>query len=290
MIVKNKINTVVIMAMFVAIIGAISLVISYFWGGMNVVIGGIVFAVLYTLLQYFLASKIAVLSTGAKQIQKSDNPRLFGIVQKLSRKAQLPMPKVYIIDDPAPNAFATGRNPKTALVCATTGLMDIMNDDELEAVMAHEMSHVKNYDIRVSMIAFGLASVVGVLSNIAGQTIINDGRRDGEGNGGFQMILGVLVIILAPILALVIQMAVSRSREFLADASAAKIMGRPDNMISALKQLRKHSKPMQKQDSATAMLFISNPLRKGGAVARLFSTHPPLEERIVALEDSKHGF
>ncbi|MDR2336802.1 MAG: M48 family metalloprotease [Candidatus Nomurabacteria bacterium] len=285
---KNKLNTVLIMALFVIIIGAISLIISYFWGGMNVAIGGIVFATLYALLQYFLASKIAVLSTGAKEIQKSDNPRLYEIVQKLSQKADLPMPKVYMITDPAPNAFATGRSPKDALVCATTGLLDIMNDDELEAVMAHEMSHVKNYDIRVAMIAFGLASVVGVLSNIAGQTIINNGRRNE--NGGLQVVLGVLVIILAPILALIIQMAVSRSREFLADASASEIMGRPDNMISALQQLRKHNKPMQKQDSATAMLFISNPLKKGGIVARLFSTHPPLEERIMALEDAQHEF
>jgi heat shock protein HtpX len=284
---KNKLKTMLIMALFVVIIGAISLLISYFWGGINVAIGGITFAVLYALFQYFMAGKIAVMSTGAKEIQKSDNPRLYNIVTKLSRKADLPMPKVYMITDPAPNAFATGRSPKDALVCATTGLLDIMNDEELEAVMAHEISHVKNYDIRVAMIAFGLASVIGVLSNIAGQAVINNRRSE---NGGPQMVLGILLIITAPILAMIIQMAVSRSREFLADASAAKIMGQPDPMISALHQLRSHSKPLQKQDSATAMLFISNPLKKGGIVAKLFSTHPPLEERIIALEETRNEF
>ncbi len=284
----NKRNTILIMVVFVALISALGFVVSYFFGNTSITLWVMAGALIYALIQYFAAGKLAVAMTGAQEIQKSDNPRLYRTVENLSITLGMPMPKVYLINDPAPNAFATGRNPQNAIVAATTGLIDIMDDRELAAVMAHEMGHVQNYDIRVSMIAFGLVSAIGVLSDIVLHTLFIGGRREGNSNPWI-LIVGVVVIILAPIIAAVVQMAISRQREFLADATGAMTTRDSDGMASALGKLRDYGRPMQKQNSATAQLFISNPL-KPGFFARLFSSHPPLEDRIKRLTENADKF
>ena len=284
----NKRNTVLIMAAFIGLIGGIGYLVSLYYGQTSItywVVGG---AAIYALIQYFAASKLAVMATGAQEIEKRDNPRLYRIVENLSITNGMPMPKVYIMDDPAPNAFATGRNPQHAIVAATTGLMDIMNDRELEAVMAHEMGHVKNYDIRVSMIAFGLVSAIGILSDIAMRMLFFSDNRDRNINP-VVLIVGIVLVILAPIMAALIQMAISRQREYLADATGAMTTRDPEGLASALGKLKDHSQPMQHQSTSTAHLFFSNPL-KPGTLATLFSTHPPLDERIKRLQENKGKF
>lgn len=286
----NKRNTVLIMALFVGIIGAIGWAVAYTQGDVSVAYGVIVAAGIYAILQYFIASRLAMSMTGAREIEKRDNPRLYRMVENLAITSGMPMPKVYIIDDPAPNAFATGRDPKNAIVGATTGLMDIMNDRELEAVMAHEMSHVRNYDIRVSMIAFGLVSAIGLLSDIAIRMLFfGGGGRRNNNTHPIILIVGVVVIILAPLIAMLIQFAVSRQREYLADASGSLLTRDPEGMASALGKLQQYGRPMQRQSSATAHMFLNNPL-KSGFISKLFSTHPPLEDRIARLEKSGSSF
>jgi heat shock protein HtpX len=199
------------------------------------------------------------------------------------------MPKVYIIDDPAPNAFATGRNPQHAIVAATTGIIEVMSDRELEAVMAHEISHVRNYDIRVSMIAFGLVSAIGILSDIALRMMFfGDNRRDSNANPVL-MIIGIVLIILAPIIALLIQMAISRQREYLADASGVLATRDSEGLADALEKLKQYGRPMQRQNTASAHLFFSNPL-KPGFLSNIFSTHPPLDDRIARLRSNANKF
>lgn len=284
----NKRNTVIIMAAFIGIVGAIGWAIGAVNGNTYItpyVVGG---AFIYALFQYFMASKLAVMSTGAREIQKSDNPRMYRMVENLAITEGMPMPKVYIIDDPAPNAFATGRDPKHALIAATTGLLDIMDDKELEGVLAHELAHVKNYDIRVSMIAFGLVSAVGLLSDIALRMIFY-GSGDNRNVHPIMLLVGIVVIILAPITAVLIQMAISRQREYLADATGAMTTRYPEGLASALEKLRDHSRPMQRQNTSTAHLFFSNPL-KSGFLSNILSTHPPLEKRIERLRGNAEKF
>lgn len=286
----NKRNTVLIMAVFVGIIGAVGWVFGYLEGNTSIAYGVIIVAAVYALVQYFLAAKLAVAATGAEEIEKRDNPRLYRVVENLSIASGMPMPKVYIIHDAAPNAFATGRDPNHAVVGATTGLLDIMNDRELEAVMAHEMSHVRNYDIRVSMIAFGLVSAIGILSDIALRMFFfSDNRRENNNSNPIILIVGVVLIALAPVMAMLIQFAVSRQREYLADASGSLLTRDSEGMASALEKLGQYGRPMQKQSSSTAHLFLVNPL-KSGFISKLFSTHPPLEERIARLKKAGSTF
>lgn len=284
----NKRNTVLIMALFVGLISAIGWAVSYMYGNTSItyfVIGGVA---IYTLVQYFIADKLSIAMTGARQIEKKDNPRFYRVVENLAITTGMPTPKIFIIDDPAPNAFATGRDPRHAIVAATSGLIDIMNDSELEAVMAHEMGHVQNYDIRVSMITFGLVSAIGLLTDIILRMFIF-GDRDNNDNSPTGMIIGIVVIILAPIIAAVIQLAVSRQREYLADATSAMTTRNPDAMVSALEKLQKQAKPMVRQSSSSAHLFFINPL-KPGFMNKLFSTHPPLEDRIARLQNNVGKF
>lgn len=284
----NKRNTILIMVVFVALISAVGFIVSYFYGDASISLWVVIGAALYALIQYFAAGSLAVAMTGAKQIEKKDDPRLYRIVENLSITLGLPMPKVYIIHDAAPNAFATGRDPKHAVVAATTGLMEIMNDRELTAVMAHEMGHVQNYDIRVSMIAFGLVSAIGILSDVVLRMFIFGDRRQSNANPVI-LIIGLIVIILAPIIAAIVQMAISRQREYLADATGALTTRDSEGMASALGKLKTYGKPMHKQQSATAQLFISNPLSPG-FFANLFSSHPPLDERIKRLQNNADKF
>ncbi len=286
---ENKRRTVFIMIGFVILIVAIAGVFAYFYKDFWIAVWTLIIAILYAVFQYYCASALAVAMTGAREISKKDNPRFYNIVENLSITTGLPTPKVYLIDDKAPNAFASGRDPKHALVAATTGLLDIMDDKELTAVMAHEMSHVKNYDIRVSMIVFGLVCVVGLISDLAFRMMFyGNRRRNNEGSPvGYMLIL--FVAILSPIVAAVAQMAVSRQREYLADASAVNITRYPEGMISALKKLQNHSQPMRSQNIATEAMYINNPLRKG-FFSNLLSSHPPIEKRIERLENGKKNF
>jgi len=286
----NKRNTVFIMAVFVGLVGAVGWAISYMYGDRSIAIWVIVVAAIYALIQYFAAAKLATMMTGAKEIEKKDNPRLYRIVENLTITTGMPMPKVYLIDDPAPNAFATGRDPAHAIVAATTGILDVMSDRELEAVMAHEISHVRNYDIRVSMIAFGLVSAIGLLSDIAMHMMFFGGGDDRDNNNNpLAMIVGIALIILAPIIAAMVQLAISRQREYLADASGVMATRDTEGLVSALGKLQQHGRPMQHQNTATAHLFLNNPL-KPGFFGNLFSTHPPLEERIARLQHNATKF
>lgn len=285
----NKRNTVLIMAAFVGLIGAIGYVVSLYFGNTSITLWVIAGAAIYALIQYFAASKLAVMTTGAKEIEKRDNPRLYRIVENLAITTGMPMPKVYMIDDPAPNAFATGRDPKHAVVAATTGIMDIMDDRELEAVMAHEMGHVQNYDIRVSMIAFGLVSAIGILSDFVTHMFFFGGNNDNRNINPVMVVVGIVIVILAPIMAALIQSAISRQREYLADATGAMTTRDSEALASALEKLGTAGRPMRRQSTSTAHLFFSNPL-KSGTVASLFSTHPPLQERIARLRNNATKF
>lgn len=285
----NKRNTFLIMVVFVGLISAIGWVISYFYGNTDITYFVIIGAVFYALLQYYIADKLSVAMTGAEHIKKRDNPRFYRIVENLAITTGMPMPELYIINDPAPNAFATGRDPRHAIVAATTGLIDIMNDSELESVMAHEMGHVKNYDIRVSMIAFGLVSAIGLITDIVLRMLIFGDRRDNDNNSPVLMVVGVIALILAPIIAVIVQMAISRQREFLADATSAMTTRNPESLATAFEKLQKQGRPMQRQNTASAHLFISDPL-KPGFLSKLFSTHPPLSERIKRLRDNANKF
>ena len=282
----NKRNTILIMAAFIGLIAGIGYAISAVYGEPFITLWVLIGVSIYALIQYFAAAKLATSMTGAKQIEKRDNPRLYRIVENLSITLGMPMPKVYVIHDPAPNAFATGRDPKHAIVAATTGLMDIMDDNKLEAVMAHEMGHVQNYDIRVSMIAFGLVSAVAILSDIVLRMFIFGDNRNAHPAA---IIVGIIVIVLAPIIATMIQLAVSRQREYLADASGAMTTRDSESLARALEKLQSYGQPMKRQNSATAHLFFSNPL-KGGGLSKLFSTHPPLEERVNRLRKNASKF
>ena len=280
---SNKRKSVIIMALFVGFVAAMAWLFGAYNGDTSItpfIIGG---ALIYTLISYFAGAKMAIALNGAKEIQKKDNPRLWRTVENLAITEGMPMPKVYIIDDPAPNAFATGRDPNHAIVCATTGLLDMMSDHELEGVMAHELGHVKNYDIRVSLIAFALVSIVSILADMMWR-ISWRANDDDNNTSPIVMILGVVAIILAPVVAAMIQMAISRRREYLADATGALTTRYPEGLASALEKIGAHGSSLKRQNPSTAHLFFANPL-KGKSIATLFSTHPPIEDRVNKLRE-----
>lgn len=284
---ENKRNTVLIFLGFIALISIIGGGFAYIYDDPSIMIMSTIVALIYAAIQYFFSTQLAIMMTGAKKANRRDNRRLYNIVENLTITAGLPMPEVYIIDDPAPNAFATGRDPDHAVVAATTGLIDIMDDKELTAVMAHELSHVKNYDIRVSAIAFALVCVIGFLSDI-GFRMMRYSRKNDKENSPVGLFMIIFTAIFAPLAASIAQMAVSREREYLADISAVEITRYPEGMISALKKLEEHSRPMARQNAATEAMFINSPLRK--QAVNLFSTHPPIEKRIERLEHAKYSF
>ncbi len=274
------------MATFVGFVAAVAYIAGRLAGGQSFAPFAIIAALLYTVISYFASSKLALSLNGAHEVTKREEPRLYKTVENLAITEGLPMPKVYVIEDPAPNACAMGRNPNVAVVCATRGLLDIMDDSELQGVIAHELGHVKNYDIRVSMVAFALVSVIGIISDIILRMWFWGGLRDEEDNNSGNaifMAIGFVVIILSPIIAALIQLAISRRREYLADASGALTTRYPEGLISALKKLEQTGSLMQKQSTSTAHLFFANPL-KGKSLASLFSTHPPIADRIQRLQ------
>lgn len=276
----NKRKTVFIMIGFVLFTALIVYVLDQMLGGsMAVFYGGLIGALIYVLITYYSGSKMALSLNRAKEIQKKDNPRLWRIVENLAITNGMPMPKVYIIDDPAMNAFATGRDPRHASVAATTGILDVLDDSELQGVMAHELGHVKNYDIRVSMVAFALTVVISLLADIILRlTIFSD--RDDTPPAAY--LAGIAAAILAPLVATMIQMAISRQREYLADATGALTTRYPEALASALEKISQNSSTMKHQNTSTAHLFFANPLKKN-ALSGLFSTHPPIEDRIARL-------
>jgi heat shock protein HtpX len=285
----NKRNTVIIIGLFVALLAGISLWWGYTSGNGSSAIMIVGFVLLYTVFQYYVAGSLAVAMSGAQEIQKSDNPRLWRIVENLAITEGMPMPRVYIIPDDAPNAFATGRDPKHAIVAATTGLLAIMDDKELEGVMAHELGHVKNYDIRVSTIVFGLVSAIGVLADMAirASFFAGSGRRDNRDDGGLGIALlaiGIVASIVAFLIGPLVSAAVSRQREYLADATGAHTTRYPEGLASALEKLAQYGRPLRRASSSMAHMYISDPI-KPGLTERLFSTHPPLPARIKRLRE-----
>ena len=278
----NKRNTVLIMGVFLLIITGLGWVFSEVYGSTGIFWGALVGGAIYALIQYFAAAKLALAINGAKEIQKRDNPRLYRTVENLTIATGMLMPKIYVIDDPAPNAFATGRDPQHAYVAATTGLLDIMDDNELEGVMAHELGHVQNYDIRVMMIVFGLVSAIGLIADMF-LRMMWFGNNDNRPSNPIMIVLGIAAALLAPLVAILVQAAISRQREYLADATGAQVTRYPDGLASALEKLQQHGSALKRQNSSTAHLFFANPLK--GGLTNLFSTHPPLEERIARLRD-----
>ncbi len=282
---QNKRNTIIIMVVFVAIITLIGWLFAWLCNNPILLIVFFVISLGYALFQYFVADKLAISAAGAKQIERADNERYYRIVEQLVLEANIPQPKVYLINDDAPNAFATGRDPNHSCIAVTTGLLEIMEDNELKAVIGHELSHIKNYDIRVSMIVFGLVCMVGFMSDFGLRVLFYSDRKE-EDNSPIGALIALIVLALSPIVATIVQMGISRQREYLADASSASLTGGPDDMISALRKLDTHTRPMRQQNVATEAMYISNPLRKS-TISKLFSTHPPLESRIERLENAK---
>jgi heat shock protein HtpX len=254
-------------------------------GGKSGMLFAFVMALAMNFFSYWFSDKIVLKMYGAREIGEHDSPAFYGMVRRLALQAGLPMPRVYIIPSESPNAFATGRNPEHAAVAATEGILRILSPEELEGVMAHELAHVKNRDILVGTIAATFAGAISMLGNmLQWGAILGAGRNDDEEGGG-GLIGSLALAIIAPIAAMLIQMAVSRSREYLADESGAQICGRPLALANALRKLHNASQmvPMEEARPATAHMFIVNPLA-GGRLLNLFSTHPPMEERIARLE------
>lgn len=283
---RNKVKSFFIILLFLLIIGGLGLLASLIYNSWAIVIFTVIFAGLYALIQYFAASAEALAVTGAREITKADDPRLYRIVENLAITTGTPMPRVYIIDDPAPNAFATGRDPEHAAVAATTGLLDIMDDSELEGVMAHELGHVRNYDIRVSMIVFGLVVAVGFLADALVRMAFFS--RDARSNPVL-MIFGLVAMLIAPIVAAIVQAAISRQREYLADATGALTTRYPEGLARALEKLQVYGRPVARQNSSMAHMWLADPQRPG-IMDRLFATHPPLDKRIARLREMSGRF
>ena len=281
---ENKRNTVIIFMVFIAIISGIGLYFSYIYKNDYIFLILLVFSILYALVQYNISKSIVLYMNGAKPVSREIAPGFYAAVETISITAGLPMPKLYIIDDESPNAFAAGTNPEKSIICATTGLLNIMNKSELEAVVAHEMSHIKNYDIRVSMAAVALTSVIELISELVLRFFIWS-DDDNDNRNPLIVVLGLLFVMISPLLALVTRLAISRQREFLADATAVSLTRYPEGMISALQKLKNNGKPLRKQNSTTANLFIVNPMKRS-FFQNLFSTHPSIDDRISRLKDN----
>lgn len=285
---SNKRKTILFMFGFFVLVSLVAYGVGWYFKEWFITAFALVFAIGYALWSYYGSDKLALSVNNAVQIEKKDNPRLWRIVENLAITDGLPMPRVYIIDDPAPNAFATGRDPKHAAVAATTGILDMMTDTELEGVFAHELGHIKNFDIRLAMVAFGLVAAVSMISDMVLRMMFwgsafGDDDSPGGNNPVF-MLVGIIALILAPIVAGLIQLAISRKREYLADATGALTTRYPEGLASALEKIENSGSVMQKQSPSTSHLFFANPL-KGGNLAGLFSTHPPVDERIARLRE-----
>ena len=294
---RNKRNTVLIVLVFLLVIGALGFLGGYLAGNVSIGVIVLVVALGYAVLQYFLAGRQATAIAGGIEIDRNTEPRLWRTVENLAIATGMPMPRVFVIEDPSPNAFATGRDPDHAIVAATTGLLALMDDQELQGVMAHELGHVRNYDIRVSTMVFGLVVAVGLIADVLLRISIfsglaggrNRNNDNGGGNNPILLIAGIVAVIVAPIAAAAVQAAVSRQREYLADATGAMTTRHPEGLARALEKLGAYGRPMQTQNSSMAHLWIADPMRPG-VMDRLFSTHPPLQDRIARLRGSLDRF
>lgn len=282
---RNKRNTWFILGGFILVLGLVGLLAGWLAGNNWWITAFIlIFAAGYATAQYFLADREALALSGAVEVSKADAPRYHRLVENLCIATGTPMPKLYVVDDPAPNAFATGRKPEEAAITVTTGLFELMTDRELEGVLGHELSHIRNYDIRVSLIVFGLVVAVGLLADIAMRAAFFGRIRGGNNQAQiFFLIFGVVAAVIAPILAGGVQAAISRQREYLADATSAITTRDPDGLASALQKLGEHGQPLQKANTSMAHLWIADPLRPG-MLTKLFSTHPAIPDRIARLQ------
>ncbi|MEZ6331157.1 MAG: M48 family metalloprotease [Candidatus Saccharimonadales bacterium] len=281
----NKRKTIFLILGLFFLIAAVDAGAAWYFGDYFITIYALVFALGYIAWSYFGSDKAALAINNAQEIQKSDNPRLWRTVENLAITNGLPMPKVYIMDDPALNAFATGRDPRHASVAVTTGLLNTMDDSELQGVMAHEMGHIQNYDIRVAIVVFGLVAVVSIISDMILRGLFwGSFNNDNRNSSPIMYIVLIVALIIAPIVATIIQLSISRKREYLADATGALTTRYPEGLASALEKIEHSSSAMQKQSTSTAHLFFANPL-KGKNIAGLFSTHPPIEDRIARLRE-----
>jgi heat shock protein HtpX len=261
------------------------MLIGQYLGGRNGMTLGLGIAICMNAFAYFFSDKIALASSGAQRVSREQVPRLYEVMERLAAKARLPMPKLYVVPEAAPNAFATGRNPRHASVAVTEGLLQLMNDDELEGVIAHELSHVRNYDILISSVAATLAGAITWIAHWG--PWLGGGDRDDRDRGGGVGILGLLLFFLAPLGAMILQLALSRTREYSADETGARMVGQPYGLISALQKLGAYNQriPTTSLSPSTSALCIVKPLFGRGGVSSLLSTHPPLEKRIQALRE-----
>ena len=291
---SNKRKTWVLLIVFFLLLAIVGYAVGYLF--MNSGFGGVTIAMIlgfiYALTMIFQSTEIVMSMNGAREVDRNEEPVLYHVVEDMAMVAQIPMPRVYVIDDPGLNAFATGSNPQNAAVAATSGLLEIMNREELEAVIGHEVSHIRNLDIRISTIAVALASAITLLSSMAGRMMWWGGasrsrRNSDRDSGGLEVIMlviSLLAIVLAPLAATLVQLAISRQREFLADASSVELTRNPQGMINALLKLD-NSQPMSHHvDDASSALYINDP-QKPGFLKKLFYTHPPISERIERLKN-----
>lgn len=278
----NTIKTVI----FMSVLTVLVVLAGNLIGGQTGMFFAFLFAVVMNFGSYWFSDKIVLKMYGAMEIERSQSPYLFDMVERLAQKAQIPMPKLYVINDPTPNAFATGRNPNHAAVAVTSGITGLLNNSELEGVIAHELAHIKNRDILIGAVASTFAGAITMLANMAQWAMIFGGRDDEDNS----LIGSLVLIIVAPIAATMLQLAISRSREYVADASGAKISGNPLGLASALQKLSGYNsqRAVEAAGPATAHMFIVNPLR-GGGITKLFSTHPPIEERVKKLQEIAAG-
>ncbi len=273
--------------LLLGIMTALIVFIGSLLGGQQGMIIAFLLAMGMNFFSYFYSDKIVLKMYRASEVTPSENPSIYEMVSELAQRGQLPMPRVYVIPEDTPNAFATGRNPDHAVVAVTRGLLNLMNRDEIMGVLAHEMAHIKNRDILIGSIAATMAGAIMIIANMARWAAFFGGRSDND-EGGLGGIGLIIMSILAPIAAMLVQMAISRSREYHADSTGASFTGRPAGLASALEKLGAYSGriPMHKENPNTAHMFIVNPLR-GGSIANLFSTHPPLQERIARLRGDR---
>ena len=284
---NNVLKTYALMAGFLVVVIAIGWIVSWYYSSPLILYGAVAFSILMNVGSYWFSDKIALSMNGAKPASREEFFDLYTVTENLAITAGLPMPKLYVIEDPAPNAFATGRDEKHAVVAATTGLLAILDRTELEGVIAHELSHIQNKDMLVMTVAVVLAGFVAIIADIfLRMSLFGGGSRDSDSKAGVVFaILGVVAIVLAPIAAQLIQLAISRRREFLADASGALLTRYPEGLASALQKIAGDGRPMQRANHATAHLFIGDPFgaSAGKFVNKLFATHPPVEARVSAL-------
>jgi heat shock protein HtpX len=290
---KNIRRTWLLMTIFFAVVIFLGWFISIYFNSPAILYGAVIFSILMNVGSYWYSDRLVISMTGAKEVSREQYPDLWNSLENLSITAGLPMPKLYVIDDPSPNAFATGRDPKHAAVAVTTGLLKILDKTELEGVLAHELSHIGNRDMLVATITVVLVGFVAILSDMFLRSAQFGGRDRDNKIQGFVFIAGIILAIFAPLIAKLIHLAISRKREFLADASGALLTRYPEGLASALQKISAHVGPMKRTNHATAHLFISDPFDKEdqksffSKIDSLFMTHPPMKERVSALLGSK---